>query len=95
MKRFLLGAVLALASLAGSAQAQTPSWIFQPSYYSHDPISPVRIQRQYSRGPQFTPSVGQYVNSGYRMLRANININGALYDQLNMWDSWYQTGAKY
>lgn len=95
MKRFLFGAVLALASLAGSAQAQAPSWIFQPSYYSHDPISPVRVQRQYSRGPQFTPSTGQYVNSGYRYLRAQINVGGGIYDQLNMWDSWIQGGAKY
>ena len=93
MKRFLFGAVLALASLAGSAQAE--SWIFQPSYYSHDPISPVRVQRQYSRGPQFTPSVGQYVNSGYRLLRAQINVAGGVYDQINMWEGWYQTGAKF
>jgi hypothetical protein len=93
MKRSLFAAVLALASLAGSAQAQ--SWIFNPSYYSHDPISPVRVQRQYSRGPQFTPSVGQYVNSGFRQLRAQINVGGGVYDQLNMWESWVQSGGKY
>ncbi|HTU24114.1 MAG TPA: hypothetical protein VMF30_01875 [Pirellulales bacterium] len=95
MKRFFCGAVLALACLAGSAQAQTASWIFNPSYYSHDPINPVRVQRQYSRGPQFSPSAGQYVNSGYRYLRAQINVDGAIYDQWNMWDTWVQGGSKY
>jgi hypothetical protein len=93
MKRAFLGAVLALAGLAGSANAQ--SWIFQPSYYSHDPINPVRVQRQYSRGPQFSPSQGQYINSGYRLLRAQINVGGGVYDQINMWESWYKTGAQY
>ncbi len=93
MKRYLFGALLALAGLTGSAQAQ--SWIFQPSYYSHEPVSPVRVQRQYSRGPQFSPSVGSYINSGYRFLRAGINVGGNTYSQLNMWESWYQVGNKY
>ena len=92
MKRYLFGALLALAGLTGSAQAQ--SWIFQPSYYSHEPISPVRVQRQYSRAAIF-PSVGSYINSGYRFLRAGINVGGNTYSQLNMWESWYQVGNKY
>jgi hypothetical protein len=95
MKRSCFAAVLALACLSGSAQAQAQDWIFMPSYYSHHPVKPVRVQRQYSQGPRFSPSVGQYFNSGYRYLRSGINVGGGTYDVINMWDSWYQTGAKF
>jgi hypothetical protein len=97
MKRFcflaLASAALAATGLAGSAQAEP--WIFMPSYYSHDPVKPVRIQRQYSQGPVFTRQQGAAVTSGYRYVRSQINIGGGTFDQINIWDSWIQGGAKY
>ena len=53
MKRFCFSVVLAAAGLCSSVQA-ADSWMFMPSYYSHHPVKPVRIQRQYSQGPVFT-----------------------------------------
>lgn len=88
MKRFCCSIALALAGLAGTAQAEP--WMFMPSYYSHDPVKPVRIQRQYSRGPVFIQQPGMSVNTGYRFLRSQINVGGGTYDQINMWDSWIQ-----
>jgi hypothetical protein len=93
MKRFCYLAVLAVVGLCSSAQAEP--WMFMPSYYSHDPIKPVRIQRQFSQGPVFTRPQGVSVNTGYRYLRSQINIGGGTYDQINMWDSWIQGNAKY
>lgn len=93
MKRFCIAIVLAWAGLSGSAQAQ--QWIFMPSYYSHHPVKPVRIQRQYSRGPVFTQQQGVAVTSGYRYIRSQINVGGGTFDQINIWDSWIEGGAKY
>ncbi len=93
MKRFCCSIVLAVAGLTGSVQAEP--WVFMPSYYSHHPVKPVRIQRQYSQGPVFTRPQGASVNAGFRFLHSQINVGGGTFDQINMWDSWIQGQAKY
>jgi len=94
MKHLLLGAAAA-ALLSCAAPCGAESWIFNQSYYSHDPVTRVRIGRQYSRGPVFTRSQGEYINTGYRNLRSTINIRGQTFDMINMFESWIQVGAKF
>src|SRR4051812_5592922 len=99
MKRFFYAAFVA-ALLSGStdsvnvASAQD-SWIFLPSYYSHDPTTSVRIGRQYSRGPVYTRPEGEFVNSGYRRTQGTIQVGGRVFDQVNMIESWIQVGRQF
>jgi hypothetical protein len=95
MKRLL--SLIVFASLAGGSSSlqAADSWIFLRSYYSHDPVSEVRIGRQFSTGPVFTRPQGQYVKSGYRQIRSIITTQGQTYDNLNVLESWIQTGSKF
>ena len=86
-------ALLGLASMPEATQAE--SWIFNRSYYSHDPVTHVRIGRQYSSGPVYTRPTGEYVRTGYRNIRSAIQVGGQTFDNLNMWESWIQTGAQF
>ena len=43
------------------------SWVFRPSYYSHDPATTVRIGRQYSHGPVFYRPQGEFIKSGFNL----------------------------
>ena len=96
MKRMLFSLVVAatLYSLASPAQAE--SWIFQRSYYSHDPVTDVRIGRpSVSGGPYYTRPQGAYIRSGFRNLNSVINVGGAGADVTNVWESWIQTGEQF
>lgn len=99
----LVGAISALLPVR-SAQADAPcancpagstSWVFRPSYYSHDPASTVRIGRQYSHGPVFYRPQGEYIKSGYNYIRSGIQVGGQTFEQVNQWDSWYQVGGQF
>lgn len=91
-----LFALLVLAVVAGSAStSQAENWVFMRSYYSHDPVTNVRIGRQFSTGPVFTRPQGIYVKSGFRNDRSTTFNQGATYDTLNIWESWIQTGSKF
>ena len=94
MKQFLPSLVV-LAVMACSSVSLAESWIFKSSYYSHDPVTEVRIGRQYSTGPVFTRPQGEYVKTGYRNIRSIITTKGQTYDNLNVWESWIQTGSKF
>jgi hypothetical protein len=96
MKR-LLGVVLLLAiclSSAGAAAA-AESWMFEPSYYSHKPETPVQVGRRARGGPFYTRPQGAYFNGGFRRLRSTINVGGYVYDNLNLFESWAQTGGQF
>jgi hypothetical protein len=86
--------LVAIGCCGSSAQA-VDSWIFQHSYYSHDPVTEVRIGRQFSTGPVFTRPQGQYVKSGLRQVRSTIVTNGQTYDNLNVVETWIQSGSKF
>jgi hypothetical protein len=47
MKSFLVGVAL-VGAMSVSTVAQAENWLFMPSYYSHDPVTNVRIGRQYA-----------------------------------------------
>jgi hypothetical protein len=96
MKR-LLGVVLLLAiclSSAGAAAA-AESWMFERSYYSHKPETPVQVGRRARGGPFYTRPQGAYFNGGFRRLRSTINVGGYVYDNLNLFESWAQTGGQF
>ena len=94
---------LVVAGFCASAQAQAPSnpsgsgsWIFQRSYYSHDPVTTVRIAKpQVTGGPYYTRPQGAYFSSGLRNSRTTINVRGRVVDQTILWESWFQTGAQF
>ena len=102
----LLAIAAVCSCFAPLAQAQnngsnlnTPgngSWVFQRSYYSHDPVTDVRIGRPtISGGPYYTRPRGAYVKSGFRNLNSVINVGNAGADITNVWESWIQTGEQF
>lgn len=95
MKRcFLLLAAL-LAGFGSAPVAQAENWMFQRSYYSHQPAEPVAIGRRARGGPYYTRPQGAYFNGGFRRLRSTINVGGLVYDNLNLFESWAQTGGQF
>ena len=98
MQRFVLSLVVAaaLTGIAPTAQAQCANWMFQRSYYSHDPITRVRIaQPAVSGGPYYTRPQGAYVRAGFRNNNIIINAGRAGSDQTTVWESWVQTGQQF
>jgi hypothetical protein len=96
MKRFVVCsiALLALASTAGLAQAE--SWIFGRSYYSHTPPRPIAIGQPLSRGgPYYTRPQGEYTGSSLRFMRSYINIQGQTVDQYMVWEGYVQGGSQF
>jgi hypothetical protein len=77
-----------------SAQAGN-SWMFERSYYRHQPATPVTIGHRARGGPFYTRPQGAYFNGGFRRLRSTINIGGQIYDNLNLFESWAQTGGQF
>jgi hypothetical protein len=99
----LLAIATVCSCFAPFAQAQNngtgngnSSWLFQRSYYSHDPVTDVRIGRPtVSGGPYYTRPVGAYIKSGFRNLNSVINVGNAGADITNVWESWIQTGEQF
>lgn len=95
MKSCLLIAAVSLACLCAAAPAQAESWMFERSYYSHEPTTPVVMGRRARGGPYYTRPQGAYFNGGFRRLRSTINVGGLVYDNLNLFESWAQTGGQF
>ncbi len=84
-----------LAVASAPAQPQGNPWMFQRSYYSHEPIQNVRIGRAATGGPYYTRPTGGYVNAGWRWNRSTINVGGQVWDNTNVIESWVQTGGQF
>ena len=95
MKRVLPVALLLALALASVPSVWAESWIFQRSYYSHEPATPVHIGPRAVGGPYYTRQRGEYVRSGFRNLNSTINIGGGTYDNVQVYESWIQYGAQY
>ncbi|HQU41623.1 MAG TPA: hypothetical protein PK867_02380 [Pirellulales bacterium] len=95
MKRCLCVAFVVLAGFGSALPAQAESWMFERSYYSHSPATPVPIGRRARGGPYYTRPQGAYFNGGFRRLRSTINVGGLVYDNLNLFESWAQTGGQF
>ena len=77
------------------ALAGGDSWIFEKSYFSHEPVRDVSIGRQrVSGGPLYTRPQGEYVNSGFRIMRSRVSLKGQMIDHMNVFESWIQTGSQ-
>ncbi len=96
MKRLILLSLSAVAYVWLTSSAQAESWLFSRSYYSHDPVTAVRIADPAVRGgPYYTRPQGVYVRSGFRNSNSIINMGRAGSDQTNVWESWIQTGRSF
>ena len=98
-----LSAVEAKAAEVRSAEAragQNPvvegggSWIFQRSYYSHQPASEVQVGPQTPYGTVFTRPQGAYIRGGYRRLRVGGNLRSND-DYHYFYEGWFQQGEQY
>jgi len=95
MTRLLRIAAIGALLCCASAHASAASWIFQRSYYTHDPVNKVRIGPQATGGPYYSPVRGEFTRTGVRYLRSQIRVGGMVFDQYNEWDAWIQTGAQF
>lgn len=96
MHRTLRTLVFSLALLGlACAPVQAGSWIFQRSYYSHQPAVAVPVGPQAVGGPYYTRPYGEYVRSGFRTMRTTIVVGGRSYDNTNLFESWIQVGSQY
>jgi hypothetical protein len=95
LKSCLVLAPMLVFLLAASSICQAESWVFRQSYYSHDPVTEVRIGRQFSTGPVYTRPQGEYIKTGLRNLRSTIVTQGQTYDNLNVYESWIQVGSQF
>ncbi len=94
---FLLVSLAVVFAAAPSARAadNTQSWIFRPSYYSHDPVMQVQIGPRFDGGPYFAHPQGSYIRSGYNQTQSWTPNGGWNNQNYNAWESWFQVGAQY
>jgi hypothetical protein len=93
IRRLSVAAVLSAILAATSAKAD--SWVFLPSYYSHDPVAPVQIGPRYEGGPYYIRPQGEYVRSGYTHTQTTISVGSQGTDTFNYYESWIQAGGQY
>ena len=95
MKRLISIAILLTLGLGAADAARAENWMFQRSYYSHKPETPVQVGRRARGGPYYTRPQGAYFNGGFRYSRSMINVGGYVYDNLNLYEGWAQTGGQF
>ena len=95
MKRLTIALLLAAAALTASPAA-AGSWIFGPSYYSHQSTTGVRVgPRPQRSAPRYTRPAGEYVRAGYTRTYSAIRHRGRTLDEVHVVESWVQGGAQY
>lgn len=81
--------------LAPARAAAAESWIFNRSYYSHDPVRPVRVGRATAGGPVFSRPQGAYATSGMRWINSTIPLGRWGTDRIMVRETWGQHGEQY
>ncbi len=94
IRKPLFFAAVFSAMLVG-ASAKADSWVFLPSYYSHDPVTPVQIGPRYEGGPYYIRPQGEYVRSGCTHTQTTISVGSQGTDTYNFYESWIQAGGQY
>lgn len=104
LRRRLVAAILLIATAGAMspARGQEPprppqsSWIFQRSYYSHQPANEVQVDKKVvTQGPVSTRPQGAYVRGGYRRLRVGGNLRCQNDDYHYFYESWFQRGEQF
>lgn len=87
MTRHLIFALAIMASsLAGSGAAES-SWIFRPSYYSHEPAGGARVEQFAAHAPAYARTDPSYQQSAYRHNRASVRVGDSA-DHLHVVETW-------
>jgi hypothetical protein len=86
---------LSIAAIGARAGGHQPSWIFRPSYYSHDPVRAVQVGRRHAGGPMFTRPEGDYFQVGVRYVNSAIQVGPYTWDNVRVYESWTQSGSQY
>jgi hypothetical protein len=86
---------IAISAAAASSASAGSSWIFLPSYYSHDPVAPVQVGPRYEGGPYYVRPQGEYVRSGYSSVQSTISVGSMGTDTYQYYESWIQVGGQY
>jgi hypothetical protein len=92
--RTLIFSIAILTAAASSASAGS-SWIFLPSYYSHDPVAPVQVGPRYEGGPYYVRPQGEFVRGGYNCSQSTITVGNMGTDTYQYYESWIQVGGQY
>ncbi|MCA9103423.1 MAG: hypothetical protein KDA63_19845 [Planctomycetales bacterium] len=93
MKRLVLTAALAVVCAACAATSQASSSMFYRSYYSHDPVRPVKVGSRPGSVPFVNAVNGGYVRSGYRRLQSRLPDQYGSGDTYIFFETWGQAGA--
>ncbi len=83
-----LGALLVAAALCATQAARADSWVFRPSTYSHDPVSGGRVNQYRPEDPAYVWLDPNYLQSGYRHIRATFRGPGGSFDQTHIVQTW-------
>lgn len=84
----LAGALVLGAALYTSHMARADSWVFRPSTYSHDPASGQRVNQYRPEDPAYVWLDPNYLQSGYRHIRASFRGPGGSFDQTHIVQTW-------
>jgi hypothetical protein len=83
-----LAFVVALAAAAAAVSGAEASWIFAPSYYSHDPAGGGRVAQFAPEVASFAPVDPTFTRSGYRHNRTTLRGTSGTADRLHMVETW-------
>jgi hypothetical protein len=97
MKRIarILLSLIAIATPLTFARTSSASWIFLPSYYSHDPVAQVQVGPRYEGGPYYVRPQGEFVRRGYSHTESTITVGNLGTDTYHYYESWIQVGGQY
>jgi len=87
MRWHLVRAVFYAALLSSSAKAAGSSWVFRPSYYSHNPASGERAIQYAPEDPAYFRIDPTYQQSAYRHVQDTIAV-GDSSDHLHIVETW-------
>jgi len=89
MRRHLVLVVALAATGRASLAAADSSWIFRPSYYTHDTATGERVAKFAAEKPAYVRTDPTYRESVYRQTRSGFQVGDA-YDYMHTVQTWGQ-----